>query len=87
MVFAALFQPRREIHAVFDVSPYFPKEVHFESEIEQPFEDRLYTPLKQFVFWISGQMRPLQAGSVHVYLSYVFVTLVVLLIFSVRHVR
>jgi hydrogenase-4 component B len=87
MVFAALFQPRRGILEVFDVSPYFPREVHFESEIEQPFEDRLYEPLKQLVFWISIKMRSVQAGSVHLYLSYVFVTLVALLIFTVRQTR
>jgi hydrogenase-4 component B len=87
MVFAALFQPRRAIHEVFDVSPYFPREVHFESEIEQPFENRLYAPLKRLVFWISHKMRAVQAGSVHLYLSYVFVTLVLLLIFTVRYGR
>jgi hydrogenase-4 component B len=85
MVFAALFQPRREIQAIFDVSPYFPKEVHFESEIEQPFEDRLYTPGKRLALWLSGRMRAIQAGSVHLYLSYIFVTLILLLIFTIRH--
>jgi len=87
MVFAALFQPRREIQAIFDVSPYFPKEVHFESEIERPFEDRLYTPVKRLVMWLSGRMRAIQAGSVHLYLSYIFVTLVLLLIFTIRNGR
>lgn len=87
MVFAALFQPKRETQSVFDVSPYFPKEVHFESGIEQPFEDRLYNPIKRFVMWFSGRMRAIQAGSVHLYLSYIFVTLVLLLIFTVRHDR
>jgi len=83
MVFAALFQPKREIRSLFDVSPYFPKAVHFESEIEQPFEDRIYNPFKRAVLWISGRMRAVQAGSVHLYLSYVFVILVALLIFTV----
>ena len=46
MIFSALYQPRREIQAVFDVSPYFPKEIRFESEIEPTFEKRLYVPLK-----------------------------------------
>src|SRR6266852_3279296 len=43
MIFSALYQPRREIEAVFDVSPYYPKEIGFESEIEPTFEKRLYT--------------------------------------------
>src|SRR5260370_37163337 len=30
MIFSVLYKPRREIQAVFDVSPYFPKEIRFE---------------------------------------------------------
>ena len=85
MVFAALFQPRRQIEAVFDVSAYFPREVRFESGIEQPFEDRLYTPLRRVILWVSGRMRNIQAGSVHLYLAYIFVVLIGLLVFAVRH--
>src|ERR1022692_3993764 len=84
MIFSALYQPRREIQAVFDVSPYFPKEIHFESEIEPTFEKRLYLPLKDLVLWFSIRMRAIQAGSIHAYLAYIFVTLVLLLLFGVR---
>ena len=46
MIFAALFRPRREIQAEFDVSPYYPKAIHFESEIEPSFETHFYDPLR-----------------------------------------
>lgn len=84
MIFSVLYQPRREIQAVFDVSPYFPKSIHFESEIEPTFEKRLYVPLKDFLLRISVRMRAIQAGSIHVYLAYIFITLVLLLLFGVR---
>jgi hydrogenase-4 component B len=84
MVFAALYQPRREIQAVFDISPYFPKSIRFESEIESTFENRLYRPLQSLVYWASARMRAIQAGSVHLYLAYIFVTLILLLLFAVR---
>jgi hydrogenase-4 component B len=84
MVFAALFQPSREIVAQFDVSPYFPKAVTFESEVEQPFEDTLYRPVKTKLLELAARLRPVQAGSLHAYLAYIFVTLVVLLLFGVR---
>ena len=84
MVFAALYQPRREIQADFDVSPYFPKAIHFESGIEPTFENRLYKPVQAMVYWISTKMRAVQAGSIHAYLAYIFITLVVLLLFGVR---
>lgn len=84
MIFSVLYQPRREIQAVFDVSPYFPKEIHFESAIEPTFEKRLYVPLKDLVLWFSTRMRAIQAGSIHAYLAYIFITLVLLLLFGVR---
>ena len=84
MIFSVLYKPRREIQAVFDVSPYFPKEIRFESEIESTFEKRLYAPLQEFLFRVSARMRTIQAGSIHAYLAYIFVTLVLLLLFGVR---
>ncbi len=84
MIFSALYQPRREIQAVFDVSPYYPKEIHFESEIEPTFEKRLYDPLQEVILWFSTRMRAIQAGSIHAYLLYIFITLILLLLFGVR---
>ena len=84
MIFSVLYKPRREIQAVFDISPYFPKEIRFESEIEPTFEKRLYAPLQEFIFRFSSRMRTIQAGSIHAYLAYIFITLVLLLLFGVR---
>ena len=84
MIFSVLYQPRREIQAVFDVSPYFPKAIHFESDIEPTFEKRLYEPLKDLLLRFATRMRAIQAGSIHAYLAYIFVTLVLLLLFGVR---
>ena len=84
MIFSVLYQPRREIQAVFDVSPYYPKEIHFKSEIEPTFEKRVYAPIKDLIFWLSTKMWAVQAGSVHAYLTYIFITLVVLLLMLSR---
>src|SRR5450759_1064175 len=84
MIFSVLYKPHREIQAVFDVSPYFPKEIHFESEIEPTFEKRLYTPLQDLILWFSTRMRAVQAGSIQAYLAYIFITLVVLLLLVSR---
>jgi len=84
MIFSVLYQPRREIQAVFDVSPYYPKAIRFESEIEPTFEKRLYVPLKDLLLRFATRMRAIQAGSIHAYLAYIFVTLVLLLLFGVR---
>jgi hydrogenase-4 component B len=84
MIFAALFRPRREIQAEFDVSPYFPKVIHFESEIQPTFETHFYEPLWAGIQSIAARMRKIQMGSIHAYLAYIFVTLILLLLFGVR---
>ena len=38
MIFSALYRPRREIQAEYEVSPYYPTTIRFESEIEPAFE-------------------------------------------------
>ena len=84
MIFSALYRPRREIQAEYDVSPYFPTAIRFESEIEPTFEKRLYDPLQGSHSGRRGRMRAVQAGSIHAYLAYIFVTLILLLLFGVR---
>jgi hydrogenase-4 component B len=84
MIFTALFRPRREIQAEFDVSPYYPKAIHFESEIQPAFEKHFYDPLRDGILRLAVRVRGIQAGSVHAYLAYVFVTLILLLLFTVR---
>ena len=84
MIFAALYKPHREIQAEYEVSPYYPKAIHFGSEIESPFEQRLYGPVQDFIMRVASRMRAIQAGSIHAYLAYIFITLIVLLLFGVR---
>jgi hydrogenase-4 component B len=84
MIFAAFYRPRREIQAEYEVSPYYPTAIRFESEIEPSFEKRLYEPLKQRVMAAAERMRAVQAGSIHAYLAYIFAALILLLLFGVR---
>jgi hydrogenase-4 component B len=84
MIFATLYRPRREIQAEFEVSPYYPTAIRFESEIEPSFERRLYYPFKHRVLALAARMRAVQAGSIHAYLAYIFVALILLLLFGAR---
>ncbi len=84
LIFAAFYRPKRQIYPEFDVSPYYPSAIRFESEIEATFETRVYGPLKSWIFVVARRMRAIQAGSVHAYLAYIFVTLIALLLFEVR---
>jgi hydrogenase-4 component B len=84
MIFSALYRPRREIQAEYEVSPYYPSAIRFESEIEPAFEKHLYYPLRQWIMAVANRMKGIQAGSINLYLTYIFVTLILLLLFGVR---
>ncbi|MBK5293443.1 MAG: hydrogenase 4 subunit B [Acidobacteriia bacterium] len=84
MIFAVLYQPRREILAEFEVSAYYPTSVRFETEVDPAFETHLYSPLKDWIIARANWLRTMQTGSIHAYLAYIFVTLILLLLFGVR---
>jgi hydrogenase-4 component B len=84
MIFSALYRPKREIQAEFEVSPYYPTAIRFESEIEPSFEKHMYDPFRDWLYRTAGRMRSVQAGSIHAYLAYIFVALLALLLFGVR---
>ncbi len=66
------------------MSPYYPSAIRFESEIEPTFEKRLYDPLRERIMAAANRMKGIQAGSINVYLAYIFITLILLLLFGVR---
>jgi hydrogenase-4 component B len=82
MIFKALFQPRRDVQREYDFSPHFATRLRFESHVEEVFVQRLYRPFRILVLRFSRRVRVLQAGSVHAYLLYIFVTLLLLLMFA-----
>lgn len=84
MIFRALYRPRREVQADFEFSRYFTKTIRFESHIEPTFERWIYHPFQRAVMNVSKRIRLLQVGSVHAYLIYIFITLLVLLLVVAR---
>jgi hydrogenase-4 component B len=81
MIFEAIYRPTRRVEARADVSPYFPQEVRYKSEIEPTFERYVYAPLVRGVMWLATGMEVLQAGSLHAYLAYVIALVVSLVLF------
>jgi hydrogenase-4 component B len=80
MMFRAVYRPMRQVEALAEVSPYFPHEVRYRSEIEPTFERYVYGPLLRAVLRVANGMKVLQAGSLHAYLAYVLVLGVLLLL-------
>jgi hydrogenase-4 component B len=60
----------------------FPSRAKFHSEVPDTVLDRGVIPTFRFLARISERVRPLQRGSIHLYLLYIVGTLIVLLVWS-----
>jgi hydrogenase-4 component B len=80
-VFSTIYQPTVKLETEFlEESRYFAKRRRFEFHIEPLFEKYLYKPVVAGVYGLADRLRIVQAGSLHLYLAYMFVTLVALLL-------
>jgi hydrogenase-4 component B len=83
-VFSTIYQPTVKLETEFlEESRYFAKRRRFEFHIEPLFQKYLYDPVVAGFMSIAEQLRVIQAGSLHLYLAYIFVTLIVLLLVAV----
>lgn len=83
-IFSTLYRPTIKLETEFlEESHYFAKRRRFEFHIEPVFQKYLYDPVVLFFSAAADRLRIVQAGSLHLYLTYIFVTLVVLLLVAV----
>lgn len=83
-VFSTIYQPTVKLETEFlDESRYFAKRRHFAFHIEPVFEKYLYDPVVAFFGTLADRLKVIQAGSLHLYLTYMFVTLIALLLLAV----
>jgi len=83
-VFSTIYQPTVKLETEFlEESRYFAKRRRFEFHIEPIFQKYLYDPVVTFFTTMADRLRVIQAGSLHLYLTYIFVTLVLLLLLAV----
>jgi hypothetical protein len=79
-VFAELYRPTRDLSIDFHpASKYFVQSIEYRSEIHPWFERVLYDPLLHVLGIAATWVRRLQGGSVHLYLLYMTLALLVLL--------
>jgi len=80
-VFAELYRPTKELTIDFHPeSKYFVESIEYKSAITPWFEKYVYEPCLWMVRLMAVNIRRLQSGSVHLYLVYVAIALVVLLL-------
>ena len=79
-IFAELYRPSRDLSIDFHPeSKYFVQSIEYRSEIHPWFERVLYDPMVHVLRAAATWVRRLQGGSVHLYLAYMTVALMVLL--------
>ncbi len=83
MIFKRIYLPKRELSVSYLLKPFFVRSITYRGEITPFFERYFYEPAIRFIHGIAGRVRSLQSGSLHLYLGYILVTLIVLLIFGI----
>jgi hydrogenase-4 component B len=82
-VFSTIYQPTVKLETEFLAeSRYFAKQRRFEVHIEPVFQRYLYDPVVTFISAVADRLRVIQAGSLHLYLTYIFITLILLLLIA-----
>lgn len=83
IVFRILYRPKRERKIEAGVSEYFPEAISYTVSTEHIFEKYLYQPLGRWMQKISRITKfAVQTGSIHLYLSYIFITLLALMLYN-----
>ncbi len=80
ILFAKVLGSHRHVEGDFAGTPYSLRSLTYEGKIKEVFEDIFYRPAIRGILWLSSQILKLQAGSIHLYLGYLLVTVVVVLI-------
>lgn len=82
IIFKKLLEFDRKVETSYDTWSYFPKKITYRAEHKPFFESRIYGPLTKLSLVLANLIRRVQTGSIHSYLAYILVTLVVLLAFA-----
>jgi hydrogenase-4 component B len=76
-----IYRPTVKVETeMLEESRYFAKRMRFELRLEPTFQKHLYDPVVRIFHRAAERLRVVQAGSLHLYLSYIFITLLVLLL-------
>ncbi|MDD5465030.1 MAG: proton-conducting transporter membrane subunit [Candidatus Omnitrophica bacterium] len=81
IAFSFFLLPYRKTQKIRE-SFYHVKSITYETYTTKVFKKYIYEPLLALVFRSAKSMRRLQPGSIHLYLGYIFVTLLLLVIFT-----
>jgi hydrogenase-4 component B len=80
-VFSMIYRPTVKLETeMVEESHYFAKRMRFELSFQPVFQKYFYDPIVLFFLRLADRFRIIQAGSLHIYLAYIFLTLIALLL-------
>jgi formate hydrogenlyase subunit 3/multisubunit Na+/H+ antiporter MnhD subunit len=83
IVFRFLFKPFRKVHVAGSI-PYHPESIDYEISSEHIFEKYFYKPLYEKFTRFSKKFKfTIQTGSIHNYLLYIFIALILVIAYSI----
>ncbi|MEK6527939.1 MAG: hydrogenase 4 subunit B [Nitrospirota bacterium] len=82
MIFKRIYLPKRELKVSYLVKPFFVKSIEYRGGITPFFEKYIYDPVTDFIHSLAEKVKILQSGSLHLYLAYILITLILLLLFG-----
>ena len=80
ILFAKILGSHPHVERDFGGTRYSLHSLNYEGGIKAVFEDLFYRPLIKGLLWLAAQIRKLQEGSIHLYLGYLLITMIVILI-------
>ncbi len=78
-IFKRIYLPTKEVKIIYRLRPFFAENITYNSGITPFFEKYGYGPAVSTVHKAALRIRKLQSGSLHLYLGYILLTLLVLL--------
>ncbi|MEL1136180.1 proton-conducting transporter membrane subunit [Desulfitobacterium sp. THU1] len=82
IVFKRILAFHPKIDREYGGNRYILRSLQYHSRIREMAEDVIYRPTMKLVLWCADRIRILQTGSIHIYLAYTLVTLVIVLIWT-----
>lgn len=82
ILFKPLLGSKSKIEKEYSETRYVLTNLSYKERIRERYEEILYSPFKHLLLWCADRIRTLQAGSIHLYLGYMFMTLIIVLIWS-----
>ncbi len=83
-IFSFLYQPTRQVELEDEGHEILRTAQRFESKTTHVFDEWIYRPLAKCMLFVSKKAKLMQTGHIQLYLSYIFITLIVLLVYWSR---